>query len=78
MTSTQKRTAAVAPEAGYSRPRLVDPDGLSVTVRTEDDDTKMFDFSSVDAPPGLMGPLVAAFARASGPTGTWRQIGDSP
>ena len=74
MTSTQKRTAAVAPEAGYSRPRLVDPDGLSVTVRTEDGDTRVFDFSSVDAPPGLMGPLVAAFARASGPTGTWRQL----
>ena len=74
MTSAQQRTAAVAPEAGYSRPRLVEPDGLSVSVRTEDGDTKMFDFSSVDAPPGLSGPLVAAFARVSGPTGTWRQM----
>ena len=74
MTSAQQRTAAVSPEAGYSRPRLVEPDGLSVPVRTEDGDTKMFDFSSVDAPPGLSGPLVAAFARVSGPTGTWRQM----
>ena len=74
MTSAQKRTAAVAPEAGYSRPRLVEPDGLSVSVRTEDGDTRMFDFSSVDAPPELVGPLMAAFAGASGPTGTWRQM----
>ena len=74
MTSAQKRTAAVAPEAGYSRPRLVGPDGLSVCVRTEDGDTRVFDFSSVDAPPELMKPLVAAFAKASGPTGTWRQM----
>ena len=74
MTSAQKRTAAVAPAGGYSRPRLVGPDGLSVSVRTEDGDTRVFDFSSVDAPPELMKPLVAAFAKASGPTGTWRQL----
>ena len=53
MTSAQQRTAAVAPEAGYSRPRLVEPDGLSVSVRTEDGDTRVFDFRSVDAPPEL-------------------------
>ena len=40
VTSAQQRTAAVAPEAGYSRPRLVEPDGLSVLVRTEDGDTR--------------------------------------
>ena len=74
MTSAQKRTAAVAPTGGYSRPRLVDPDGLNVSVRTEDGDTRVFDFSSVDAPPELVGPLMAAFAGASGPTGTWRQM----
>ena len=74
MTSEQKRTAAVAPAGGYSRPLRVDPDGLRVSVTTEDGDTNVFDFSSVDAPPGLMGPLVAAFATLSGPTGTWRQM----
>ena len=33
MKSTQKRTAAVAPDSGYSRPRMVDAEGLSVSVR---------------------------------------------
>ena len=74
MTSAQKRTAAVAPAGGYSRPRMVGPDGLSVSVHTEDGDSRVFDFSSVGAPPGLSGPLVAAFAKVSGPTGTWRQM----
>ena len=74
MTSEEKRTAAVAPAGGYSRPLRVDPDGLRVSVTTEDGDTNVFDFSSVDAPPGLMGPLVAAFGTLSGPTGTWRQM----
>ena len=74
MKATQKRTAAVAPESGYSRPRMVDAEGLSVSVRTEDGDTKVFDFRSAGAPPDLVGPLVAAFAKASGPTGTWRQM----
>ena len=74
MTSAQKRTAAVTPAGGYSRPRLVSPDGASVSVRTEDGDARVFDFSSVDASPGLSGPLVAAFARASGPDGAWRQM----
>ena len=74
MKPTQKRTAAVAPEGGYSRPRMVDAEGLSVSVRTEDGDTKLFDFRSVGAPADLVGPLVAAFAKASGPAGTWRQM----
>ena len=74
MKATQKRTAAVAPEGGYSRPRMVDAEGLSVSVRTEDGDAKVFDFRSGGAPPDLMRPLVAAFARASGPAGTWRQM----
>ena len=74
MKATQKRTAAVAPEGGYSRPRMVDADGLSVSVRTEDGDTRVFDFRSVGAPPDLVGPLVAAFAKVSGPAGTWRQM----
>ena len=74
MKATQKRTAAVAPEGDYSRPRMVDADGLSVSVRTEDGDTKVFDFRSADAPPDLVRPLVAAFAKVSGPAGTWRQM----
>ena len=74
MKATQKGTAAVAPESGYSRPRMVDAEGLSVSVRTEDGDTKVFDFRSVGAPPDLVGPLVAAFAKVSGPAGTWRQM----
>ena len=74
MKPTQKRTAAVAPESGYSRPRMVDAEGLSVSVRTEDGDTKVFDYRSVGAPPDLMRPLVAAFAKVSGPAGTWRQM----
>ena len=74
MTSVQKRTAAVAPADSYRRPRLVDPDGLRVTVTTEDGDTRVFDFSDLDAPPGLVGLLVAAFADVSGPAGTWRQM----
>ena len=74
MKSTQKRTAAVAPEGGYSRPRMVNADGLSVSVRTEDGDTKVFDFRSAGASPDLMRPLVAAFAKVSGPAGTWRQM----
>ena len=74
MNTTQKRTAAVAPESGYSRPRMVDAEGLSVSVRTEDGDTRVFDFRSVGAPPDLVGPLVAAFAKMSGPAGTWRQM----
>ena len=57
-----------------SRPRLVSPDGLRVSVTTEGGDTREFDFSGIDAPPGLMGPLVAAFAEVSGPAGTWRQM----
>ena len=74
MKSTQKRTAAVAPERGYSRPPMVDAEGLSVSVRTEDGDTRVFDFTSAGAPPDLMRPLVAAFAKVSGPAGTWRQM----
>ena len=74
MKATQKRTAAVAPEGGYSRPRMVDAEGLSVSVRTEDGDTRVFDFRSAGAPPDLMRPLVAAFAKVSGPAGTWRQM----
>ena len=74
MKPTQKRTAAVAPESGYSRPRMVDAEGLSVSVRTEDGDTKLFDCRSVGAPPDLAGPLVAVFAKVSGPAGTWRQM----
>ena len=74
MKATQKRTAAVWPEGGYSRPRMVDAEGLSVSVRTEDGDTKVFDFRSAGAPPDLMGSLVAAFAKVSGPAGTWRQM----
>ena len=74
MTVAQKRTAAVAPAGGYSIPRRVDPDGLSVSVETEDGDTREFDFSDIDAPPDLRGPLVAAFAAVSGPAGTWRQM----
>ena len=74
MKSTQKRTAGVAPEAGYSRPRMVDAEGLSVSVETEDGDTKVFDFRSAGAPPDLVRPLVAAFAKVSGPAGTWRQM----
>ena len=72
--ATQKRTAAVAPDSGYSRPRMVDAEGLSVSVRTEDGDTKVFDFRSAGAPPDLVQPLVAAFAKVSGPAGTWRQM----
>ena len=74
MKSTQKRTAGVAPEAGFSRPRMVDGEGLSVSVETEDGDTKVFDFRSAGAPPDLVRPLVAAFAKVSGPAGTWRQM----
>ena len=74
MKSTQKRTAGVAPEAGFSRPRMVGAEGLSVSVETEDGDTKVFDFRSVGAPPDLARPLVAAFAKVSGPAGTWRQM----
>ena len=75
MTSVQKRTAAVAPAArGFRRPQLVAPDGLKVTVTTEGGETRVFDFSDIDAPHGLVGPLVAAFAEVSGPAGTWRQM----
>ena len=74
MKSTQKRTAAVAPDSGYDRPRMVDAEGLSVSVETEDGDTKVFDFRSAGAPPELVRPLVAAFAKVSGPAGTWRQM----
>ena len=44
MSSRTKRTAAVAPAAGYSRPRSVMPCGLVATVTTEDGKTKSFDF----------------------------------
>ena len=74
MRATHKRTAAVAPESGYRRPRMVDAEGLSVSVRTEDGDTRVFDFRSTGAPPDLVRPLVAAFAKMSGPAGTWRQM----
>ena len=75
MTSARKGTAAVAPAArGHRSPRLVAPDGLKVSMTTEDGDTRAFDFSDIDAPPGLVGPLVAAFAAVSGPAGTWRQM----
>ena len=47
---------------------MVDADGLSVSVRTEDGDTKVFEFR----------PLVAAFAKVSGPAGTWRQMATGP
>ena len=53
---------------------MVDAEGLSVSVETEDGDTKVFDFRSADAPPDLVRPLVAAFAKLSGPAGTWGQM----
>ena len=74
MSSRTKRTAAVAPAAGYSRPRSVMPCGLVATVTTEDGKTKSFDFSGLDAPPDLLRVLVAAFARASDPGGQWRSM----
>lgn len=74
MKSTQRQTAAVAPDGGYSRPRMVGDDGLSVSVRTEDGDTKVFDFRLAGVPPDLARPLVAAFAKVSGSAGTWRQM----
>ena len=74
MSSRTKRTAAVAPAAGYSRPRSVMPCGLVATVTTEDGKIKSFDFSGLDAPPDLLRTLVAAFARASGPAGRWRSM----
>ena len=74
MTARQRRTAAVAPAAGYSRPQPVDPDGLRVTVLARDGKTKVFDFSAIEAPAGVVKPLVAVFAKVSGPTGTWEQM----
>ena len=71
--SAQRRTAAVTPEAGYSRPPALDPGTLCVTFRTEDGDTRVFDFGAIAAPAGVVKPLAAAFARASGPSGTWRR-----
>lgn len=73
--SAQRRTAAVTPPPGYSRPQTFDPETLCVTYQTEDDDTKTYDFGAIDAPAGLVKPLAAAFARAPGPSGRWK--GDS-
>ena len=74
MTTHRRRTAAVAPAAGYSRPPSVAPDGLRVTVQTEDGKTRRFDFSAIEAPPGVVRSLAAAFAEKSGPAGTWNQM----
>ena len=71
--TARRRTAAVTPEAGYSRPPALDPDTLRVTYQTEDGDTKTFDFGAIAAPAGVVKPLAAAFAKASGPSGSWKR-----
>ena len=71
--TARPRTAAVTPPAGYSRPAALDPDTLCVTYQTEDGDTKTYDFGAIDAPEGVVKPLAAAFAKASGPASSWKQ-----
>ena len=71
----RKRTAARAPAGRVQRPHELGSDGLAVTMRAEDGETKTFDFRHLLTPPTpLLLALVAAFARCCGPLGGWRRV----
>lgn len=74
--ATGHHGAAPLPAAGYTRPRLVSEDGLSVTVVAEDGEVfGTYHFGDLAAPAALLHALVAAFATATGPEGGWRAKG---
>ena len=73
-----KRTAAVLPLGRVDRPAELGPGGLTVTMRSEDGETSVFDFAdlpdSYDVPEPLLRTVAAAFAWACGPSGGWRSF----
>ena len=77
--SAQRRTAAVTPPAGYSRPAGLVPGTLRVTYQTEDGANTTYDFGAINygsydpAPAEVVEPLAAAFAKVSGPSGSWNR-----
>ena len=69
----QHHAAATLPDPGYVRPSRRSNGGFAVQVVGEDGtDFGVYDFSDLDAPVGVVMPLVDGFERATGSGGRWR------
>ena len=68
-------TAAALPAGRIETPSSLSPDGLTVTFTEEGGErSRVFTFTDVEAPPGLVRPFVAAFAQVTGLGGSYRRM----